>query len=120
MFSKVLQESMGWTATGIASEDLAEGTMREVLLSDEPIMLVRHRGTGLAYQGRCPHEGGVLADGEFREECVVCPLHGATFSIPSGQIVADPDGVRPPSGEVGSLATHPVRVTAGLVEVNLP
>lgn len=93
--------------------------MREVLLGEEPVVLVRREGAILAFQGRCPHEGGVLADGELQTDCLICPLHGATFAVPGGQILADPDGIRPPSGEIASLVSYRARVTGGLVEIEL-
>lgn len=110
---------MAWKATGILMADLADGAMREGWVADEPVLLIRHGTNVLAFQGRCPHEGGTLADGELQPGRVVCPLHGATFEVPSGTIVADPDGVTPPSGDVPSLRVYPARVVGGSVEVDL-
>ena len=42
---------------------------------------------------------------------LVCPLHGASFDIRDGRVLGPPALV--------PLATHPVRVTDGMVEVAL-
>lgn len=109
---------MPWTRTGVALADLPEGKMHEGYAGEDPVLLVRFGNRVLAFQGRCPHEGGVLADGELQADRVVCPLHGATFELPAGRIVADPDGVTPPSGDVASLRVYPSRVTDGAIEVD--
>lgn len=109
---------MPWKGTGVLLAELAEGTMREASVDEQHILLVRRGSEVLAYQGRCPHEGGTLADGELLPDRVICPLHGATFALPTGTIIADPDGITPPSGDVASLSVYPARVVSGRVEVD--
>ncbi len=109
---------MAWKGTGVSMTELADGAMREGFAGEEPVLLIRRGDRVLAFQGRCPHEGGTLADGELQTDRVVCPLHGATFEVPSGRILADPDGVTPPSGDVASLRVFPARVSAGAIEVD--
>ncbi len=111
---------MPWKSTGISLADVADGSMREVFVGEQPVLLVRHGGAVLAFQGRCPHEGGVLADGTLEADRLICPLHGATFAVPGGRILADPDGITPPSGDVDSLVAFPTRTTSGGIEVDLP
>lgn len=93
--------------------------MKDAQLGGRAVLLLAYRGKIAAFQGRCPHEEGVLAEGTLDGGKVVCPLHGATYDATSGTIVADPDGVVPPSGDVPSLRVYPVRITGGEVEVDL-
>jgi nitrite reductase/ring-hydroxylating ferredoxin subunit len=111
---------MTWRRLGLAAASVPEGTMRDVDVDGRAVLVLRQGGQLFAFQGRCPHEEGTLAEGSLEPGQVVCPLHGATFAVPSGQILADPDGVRPPSGDVPSLRTFPTRLVAGEVEVDLP
>jgi nitrite reductase/ring-hydroxylating ferredoxin subunit len=111
---------MAWTRTGVKSAELPNGAMRDAQVNGTAILLLNLRGQIAAFQGRCPHEEGVLADGTLENDRVVCPLHGATFEVPSGTIVADPDGITPPSGDVPSLRRFPVRVADSEIEVDVP
>ena len=65
--------------------------------------------------GTCSHLGGPLNEGHLEEVrgqlCVVCPWHGSTFSVASGEVVHGP-----------ATAPQPVfqtRVRAGQLEVSL-
>lgn len=62
------------------------------------------RGTTLhACVARCPHAGGIIADGFLNEAGVVtCPLHRYKFSLVNGRNV---------SGEGYYLKTYPVKTT---------
>jgi len=64
-----------------------------------------------AVDNRCPHRGGPLSEGIVHGTSVTCPLHNIVISLESGN-VAGPDE--------GCVATIPVRVVDGLVEIALP
>jgi len=83
--------------------------------------LVEHDGVALAVfnagGGRfyavspiCPHEDGPLAEGWLESQTVVCPWHGYSFDLTTGACLVD-DGL--------AIATYPVRVVDGAVEVEL-
>lgn len=55
------------------------------------------------------HEGKLKDDGD---PCVVCPWHGSTFSLRTGEVHAGPATARQPHFDT--------RVSGGLVEVSLP
>ncbi len=68
-------------------------------------------GTVRAVQPWCPHRRGPLVDGLIGDGAVVCPLHGRTFDLGSGEAL---------SGEVG-ISTYPARVEAdGSIVLDLP
>ena len=62
-----------------------------------------------AIEDVCTHDGGELASGACEGDAIVCPRHGARFSIKTGAVLA------PPAYE--PVATFPVRIVAGMVQV---
>ena len=68
-------------------------------------------GTVRATQPWCPHRRGPLADGLVGDGSLICPLHGRTFDLATG------DAQR---SEVG-IATYPARVEDdGTIMLELP
>jgi 3-phenylpropionate/trans-cinnamate dioxygenase ferredoxin subunit len=66
-------------------------------------------GEFLAVDDLCTHDGGDLAGGDVIGDVVVCPRHGARFSLRTGAVLA------PPAYE--PLRTFATRVRDGVVEV---
>lgn len=110
---------MSWAATGVADSSVRPAAPVEVMLEGRSVLLARVDTALVALDGYCPHEGGVLRDGEIRGHRIACPVHGAEFDLRSGHVLADPFGVSPPRGGVAPLGTFRVRVRAGMVEVDL-
>jgi nitrite reductase/ring-hydroxylating ferredoxin subunit len=59
------------------------------------VFLLRQGAAVLAFHNVCPHQGRALsyASDQFlfsSPECLVCPHHGATFSLPGGQCIEGP------------------------------
>lgn len=69
---------------------------------DRKICIARHRDDYHAFAYKCPHAGGIMAEG-FIDPAgnAVCPLHRYRFSIRNGRNV---------SGEGYHLKTYPLRV----------
>jgi apoptosis-inducing factor 3 len=111
---------MAWKSTGVAESTLARGTLREVNAGGSALLLVRLAETVHALDPYCPHAGGVLAEGTLDGVRLECPVHAAVFDASDGQVIADPFGISPPSGGVDALTRYPVRIAAGMVEVDLP
>ncbi len=67
-------------------DDLPEGLGRAFVVGDKPIAVFRTRaGRVFAVDGRCPHKGGLLADGMLgADDQVVCPYHQFRFDSVSG------------------------------------
>ena len=66
-------------------------------------------GRYYAIENVCTHDGGVLTGGEVDGNVIICPRHGARFSIITGEVLS------PPAYE--DLPTFPVRIEAGIVQV---
>lgn len=60
----------------------------------------------------CTHDGGPLADGEVEGEQVICPRHGARFSIKTGAALSFP--------AVTPVESYPVRVDGEELFIGLP
>jgi toluene monooxygenase system ferredoxin subunit len=69
----------------LAARDLWEGDLTAVDVDGQPLLLVRLPGGEVrAYEGRCPHLGATLADGEFDGRTLSCSAHGWQFDLQTG------------------------------------
>jgi 3-phenylpropionate/trans-cinnamate dioxygenase ferredoxin subunit len=64
--------------------EIAPGTTRRVVVNSLGILLCNVEGTIYAIEDICTHDGGALDQGTLEGECVVCPRHGATFDVKTG------------------------------------
>jgi len=91
-------------------ENFMPGTCRVVATDEAPIIVFNLDGRYYAVENRCTHEDTELSGGVLEGDEIVCPLHGARFSVVTGAVLG------PPAYE--NLRTFPVRVTNGWVEVD--
>jgi 3-phenylpropionate/trans-cinnamate dioxygenase ferredoxin component len=70
--------------------EIASGTTRRVLVDSVEILLCNVDGTIYAIEDVCTHDGGPLDQGELEGEHVVCPRHGATFDVRTGDALTLP------------------------------
>ena len=70
-------------------------------------------GTLYAIEDRCSHDDGPLCEGDWDEATcrVVCPRHGATFDLATGNAMSLP-AYRP-------VAAYPVEIEDGMVRVRV-
>lgn len=97
-----------WIAVANVDE-LPPGSRRVVDVDGVAVAVFNLDGDYCAIEDTCPHDGGELASGELQGEEIVCPRHGARFNLRTGAVTAPP--------ACSGLATFPVRVAAGRVEV---
>ena len=71
----------------VKTDELADGTMREVLVQGYEILLVRAGDKYYAADNRCPHMRGNLSQGKFEGTIVTCLRHGSQFDLRDGQVV---------------------------------
>ena len=109
----------GWHSLGPV-DSFASGVLQRARLGSVDLVVLKRTdgaedGAISVLADTCSHLGGPLHMGELRPEkgelCIVCPWHGSTFSVKSGEVVHGPATAPQPS-----FAT---RVRAGLLEVNL-
>lgn len=97
-----------WRDAGPADLGLAALQCRDA--GDMRVLLVRDgAGTYFAVSPECSHAALPLEGGRVRGSAILCPHHGARFDLRSGRALGPPAWT--------GIASWPVRVTAGRVEV---
>jgi nitrite reductase (NADH) small subunit len=68
-------------------EDLQEGKAQRLELRGVGVCILRSGSTVYAVEDRCPHRGARLSGGIVYDGCkVVCPDHGWTIDMSTGQV----------------------------------
>ncbi|TNB69505.1 Rieske 2Fe-2S domain-containing protein [Arthrobacter sp. BB-1] len=113
----------GWQPLGPLAE-LPEGKLHKIVVAEIPLLVYREADDVRVLSDVCSHLSGPLHEGKLKggrlqggaaaggDACVVCPWHGSTFSLRTGEVLAGPATARQPLFET--------RVSGGLVEVCLP
>ena len=97
--------------TDLRDGDVGDDQQRLVRIEGRNIIVCRSDGLLFALENRCTHDNEALLGGRLRKCSIVCPIHGARFSLKTGM----PFG--PPAFE--PITTFPVRVVDDVVEVSL-
>lgn len=92
--------------------DLPAGRAEVFDVEDRKIAVYRLDDGYYAIDDLCTHDGGPLADGDIEGDQVICPRHGARFSIRTGAALTFP--------AVTPVNTYPVRVEGEDLYVGLP
>ncbi|GAA2050428.1 bifunctional 3-phenylpropionate/cinnamic acid dioxygenase ferredoxin subunit [Williamsia deligens] len=93
-----------------AADALAIDTPLRVELTGRPPITVVATADGIfAVDDTCSHQDTSLSAGWVEDCAIECPLHEACFDLRTGAAMGPP-ATRP-------IATHPVRVVDGIVEV---
>ena len=70
------------------AEDILPGTMREVSVEGEEVLIPNVEGRLHAIGNRCPHLNSRLYRGTLEGQIVTCPGHGSRFDVTDGSVVA--------------------------------
>jgi 3-phenylpropionate/trans-cinnamate dioxygenase ferredoxin subunit len=89
--------------------ELAPGAWRVVDVDGAAVAVFNLDGAYYAIEDVCTHDGGVLTGGAVEGDVIVCPRHGARFSIRTGEVLA------PPAYE--DVPTFHERIEGGTVQV---
>jgi 3-phenylpropionate/trans-cinnamate dioxygenase ferredoxin subunit len=89
--------------------EFPEGSFRCLAVDDAQIAVFHLAEGFFAIEDVCTHDDGILTGGDLEGDEIVCPRHGARFSIKTGKVLA------PPAYE--PVDTLPVRVEDGIVQV---
>ncbi|MDD2701333.1 MAG: non-heme iron oxygenase ferredoxin subunit [Sideroxydans sp.] len=90
-------------------EEIAPGTCRVIDVDGTAVAVFNLGGEFFAIKDACPHDGGELAQGQLEGDEIICPRHGARFSVRTGAVLG------PPAYE--DLRTYSVRVSQGMVQL---
>ncbi len=94
-----------------AVDDLRTGQMKLVRVGSRRIALARTETGYTAFDDRCTHKGGPLADGALVCDTVQCPWHGSQFDVRTGAAKQGP--AKEP------IATYEVSERDGRLRLNL-
>lgn len=95
-----------------STDELTPGSRRVIDVDGVAVAVFNLDGEYFAIKDECPHDGGDLANGELEGEVIICPRHGARFSIKTGAVLG------PPAYE--DVRAFPVRVADGRIQVMAP
>ncbi len=102
---KVEKES---TPLAINKEELPEGSAKEVIFNNTPIVVINRRGRGYIALSRVCTHFGCLVGYDKEQEKLICPCHAGVFSL-EGNVISGP----PPK----PLAKVPMKVTGDQILV---
>jgi 3-phenylpropionate/trans-cinnamate dioxygenase ferredoxin component len=89
--------------------ELVPGTCCTVEADGVFIVIFNVDGDYYAIEDRCSHEEEILSAGQLEGREIICPRHGARFSVVTGAALSEP--------AEEPVATIPVRVEGGMVQV---
>jgi len=92
------------------AREILNGTSKVVEIEGLKLAIFNVDGTFAAVESTCPHLGGPLGEGEFKEGIVKCPWHGWTFDPLTGASPLNPEA---------SIQCYPVRLDGGDIYVDL-
>ncbi|WP_019898459.1 Rieske (2Fe-2S) protein [Methylotenera mobilis] len=93
-----------------AVEDFPSGTCRTIVSDEVSIAIFNINGRYYAIENKCTHEDAELSSGKLEQDVIVCPLHGARFSLLTGEALTAP--------AYENLRTFPVRINNSWIEVD--
>ena len=91
--------------------EVASGQAKRVDIGGRSIAIFNVDGRYFAIDDACNHRGGPLSEGQVEGEAVVCPWHGASFSLTTGALLSPPGR--------GPVNSYPTRVNGQDVEVGI-
>jgi 3-phenylpropionate/trans-cinnamate dioxygenase ferredoxin subunit len=97
-----------WVLVGRA-DGIAPGEHRVADADGTRILVFNLDGAYHAIEDVCTHDGGLLSGGGVEGDQVICPRHGARFSIRTGEALTAP--------AYEAAATFPVKIENGEVFV---
>jgi 3-phenylpropionate/trans-cinnamate dioxygenase ferredoxin subunit len=111
---------MAWIRT-VAFRELRTGIPKRVMVEGLAIALVKLEDALYAIEDECPHEqGGSLSRGTLEKDSIWCPLHGARFSLVTGETLEPPEEEPMTSPVDRGVRTYPIAVIADDVYVEVP
>ena len=90
--------------------ELGEGKLAAARLGDQPIVFAKVDDKIYAFNDRCPHKGGPLADGIVHGRKVACPLHNWIINLEDGEATG---------ADKGCARSFPVKIENGRVYLDM-
>lgn len=93
-------------------DDLKNGEMKQVVVGENDVLLVRHDDRFYALHAYCSHYGAPLADGALSDGRIVCPWHHSCYDATNG------NQIEPPG--LDSLESYPVVIEGDDIVIRVP
>lgn len=93
----------------MAEAELEPEQPSRAMADGNAVMVVKHHERIYALDDVCGHAGCPLSQGRLQGGAIVCPCHGSTYSLESGEVLHGPSPYNQPCFDV--------RVREGQVEV---
>ncbi len=100
----------GWVDVG-PSRQLESSSHLEAEVGGYLVRVVRVNGSLYAFEDRCTHDDSPFEDAAIEDCEIICPRHGARFSLRNGEVLS------PPAYE--PLRIFEVREISGRIEVRV-
>lgn len=101
----------GTIVDAAAADELEVDQMKLVRVGARRIVLARTERGHVAFDDRCTHSGGSLADGSLACGTVQCPWHGSQFDTRTGHATQGP--------AESAIAVYPIEVREGRVWITI-
>ena len=83
-----------------STNDAKPNSMKGVTINDQKILLANVNGNYYAIGDKCMHRGCQLSKGKLQGETVICPCHGSTYELKTGNFVKGPTKKPQPAYEL--------------------
>jgi nitrite reductase/ring-hydroxylating ferredoxin subunit len=93
------------------ASDVRPGGLAAFEVGGKSIAVARVGDEVYAFDDECTHRGCSLSEGDLDGHEVVCPCHGGTFDVTSGEVLDGP----PPE----PVATYPARISGDDLEIEV-
>jgi nitrite reductase/ring-hydroxylating ferredoxin subunit len=106
------KEKYKWYKIGELGEQVVEENSISIIeVNSKKISVARWHGNLYGFAYKCPHAGGILADGSMDQSGnIICPLHRYKYSIQNGYNV---------SGEGYYLNTYPIELKSDGIYIGI-
>ena len=71
----------------IEANSIMKNSLKYLIVEGHELIIFNLRGEFFCYNARCTHAGAPLFEGKIDGDLIVCPWHGARFSIVDGSVV---------------------------------
>lgn len=92
--------------------DVEEDAVIKVVALGKKLAVYKYQGVFFATDEICSHAEASLAEGFMIDDTIECPLHGACFSIRTGEALSPP-ATKP-------IGVYPVRVENDEIQIGVP
>lgn len=73
-----------------AAKEISPGSARSYSIEGKEILVCNVGGNFYVIEDVCTHDGAPLDQGHLEGKCIVCPRHGATFDVETGEALTLP------------------------------